>query len=235
MGATKPRWPQPEALRRGQTASRLAVKHATTLDPYLSAGARDRLLVARAKLGDASAAGVLNAQKTATAGKSGTAKGLQDLIMNIRNAVARTKDATDAQRAAVGIGETLSETDVNAILAQAAEIVRNRDILVACGVIPPVVDALSVAATELTASSSAQAGAKDTRSDTTEARTDAHLEIEALVDEISSRGALAFGMLKNAVLAGRFARLVSSEGPTAEDDKEAGDDDAPVVPPPVTP
>ncbi len=222
MAATKPRWPIDDALRRAQTATRIAVKYASTIDPYLSAGARDQLLAARATLGDESAIQALGAQKTATAKKAGDAKRVQDLIMAIRNAVDRTADATPEQRAIVGIGETLDESDVDGILAQAARIEANKDALKSCGVIGPVVDALTAGATQLRATKGAQADAKDARANTTEQRLEAHLTIERLVDEISSRGALAFEVAGNPVLRDRFQRLVSDSGPTAQDQTEAG-------------
>lgn len=232
MTAKKPRWTQDDALRRGQTATRLAVKHATVLDPYLSPGARDQLLAARATLGDESAIRALGTQKTATAAKRGNAKQIHDVIMRIRNAVARTHGVTLEQRAAVGIGETLSETDVDAILAQVGSIHANRDLLAGCGIIAPVVDALVAGSTTLRATKDAQASAHDARSDTTDGRLDAHLTIERLVDEISSRGELAFEVAGDAVVSDRFARLVSENGPSAEDVTEAGSDD---TPPPATP
>lgn len=235
MAATKPRWDQDDALRRGQTATRLAVKYATVLDPYLSPGARDQLLAARATLGDESAITALGTQKTATAAKLGTAKRVKKLIMSIRNTVDRTSTATAEQRAAVGIGVDLTDTDVDTILAQVGSIDRNRDMLAGCGVIGPVVDALVARAATLRTSKGSQATAKDARSDTTENRLDAHLTIERLVDEISSRGELAFETADDPVVAERFARLVSMSGPSAEDEADAGTDEAPPPHVPVAP
>ena len=222
MSGTKPKWTQPDALRRGKTATRLAVKHASIIEPYLSPGARDELLEARARLGDESAVSALGDQTTATAAKSDVATKLEDLVMAARNAVERTRGATAEQRKAVGIGEDLT---VPKLLAQVARIQSKRDILAPCGVIAPVVDAMVAGAASLRASIASQGDAIDTRAETTEERTDAHLTIERLVDEISSRGALAFELAGDAVIRDRFGRLVSRSGPTAEDEAEAGTDE----------
>ena len=222
MSSTKPKWTQPDALRRGKTATRLAVKHASVIEPYLSPGARDELLEARARLGDESAASALGNQTMATAAKSDVATKLEDLVMAARNAVDRTRGATEEQRKAVGIGEELT---VPKLLAQVARIQSKRDILAACGVIAPVVDAMVAGATTLRANIAAQGDAMDTRAETTEERTDAHLTIERFVDEISSRGALAFELAGDPVTRDRFLRLVSGSGPTAEDEAEAGTDE----------
>lgn len=227
---TKPKWDQTDALRRGKTASRLAAKKATVLDPFLSPGAREALLEARARLGDESAIKALGNQKTQTAAKSDAAERLEALIMAARNAVDRTDGATQEQRTAVGIGERLP-TDAKR-LEQVERIVKNRDILVSCGIIAPVVEAMIVGAGQLRIRMAEQGQAMDERADTTEERLDAHLTIQRLVDEISSRGRLAITMAGDEVLAARFDRLVSTEGPTAEDEQEAGEDENPTTPTP---
>lgn len=234
MAATKPRWPQAEALRRGRTATRIAVKHAAMVDPFLSPGARDELLEARASLGDESAIRALVAQKTATAAKDDIAERLHGLLMRIREAVARTSDATEEQRAAVGIGDEIGETEAKKILAQIQSIQANRAILVPCGVIGPVVDVLVAGSITLRERVAAQTAAEDARSDTTEERIEAHLTIERLVDQISSRGALAFEVAGDPVLRDRFMRLVSAEGPTKEDELEAGIDETTTTTPTTT-
>lgn len=80
-------------------------------------------------------------------------------------------------------------------------------------------------AATLRANIAAQGEAVDARAETTEERTDAHLTIERIVDEISSRGALAFELAGDPVVRDRLLRLVSGSGPTAEDEAEAGTDE----------
>jgi hypothetical protein len=230
---TKPRWPTDDATRRARIAYRLAKKHVATIGGRLDAGLLDQLEADRATLGDATAARTkaLVGQKTATSHERGTAADGHALVMAIREAVSRTQTAPQALRTAIGIGDRLKAENTSKVVAALDSAVENAVALSFCGVTPDDIAEAKTLAEDLRAADTSQAGAKDARSDTTEDRTDTQLRIEKAIDQISSRGALAFR--KNAVIAERFGRLVSSSGPTAEDEADAGDEpaQAPAVPP----
>lgn len=70
-------------------------------------------------------------------------------------------------------------------------------------------------AARLPAADDAQMTAIDTKIDATRAKVDAHLRIEAAVDQIASRGAIEFR--RDSAILARFDALTSNAGPLPED------------------
>jgi len=224
--STKPRWTLDDTLRRGRLAYRLVNKHVSKVEPRLSAGLLNQLKTDRAALGDASAGGTsaLTAQKTATSHERDTAAEGHALVMQIREVVARTAGASPTLRTAIGIGDGLRADSTPKVIAALDSVVNNAVALGFCGVLTEDIEEAKTLAADLRAADASQGSAKDARSNTTEDRIDTQLRIERAIDEISSRGTLAFR--KDKVIAERFGRLVSSGGPTAEDEADAGSEPA---------
>jgi hypothetical protein len=230
--STKPRWLLEDAKRRARIAYRLATKHDKEVEPRLDAGLLDQLKADRAALGDATASRttVLTGQKIATSHERSTATDGHTLVMGIREVVARTATASQTLRTAIGIGDGLKADNTAKVIAALDSLVTNAVALGFCGVLAEDIDEAKTIAADLRAADTGQADAKDARSDKTEDRIDTQLRVERAIDQISSRGTLAFR--KSKVIAERFGRLVSSGGPTAADEADAGEEPAetPAVP-----
>lgn len=180
----------------------------------------------RATLGDASArgTGALAGQKTATTDERAVAAEGHLLVMAVRDAVSRTRGAPATLRTGVGIGDGLKDRDTQRVIAALRAIVEHGTALATCGVTSDDVADARRLADALFAAQGQQDAKMDARSATTEDRNDVQLRMEAAIDEISSRGALA--TLRDRVAAERFQRLVSHTGPTAEDEQQAGPEPA---------
>lgn len=214
--ATKPRWALDDAKERARVAAHLAEVHTERLSPRLEPGLVEQLAADRVFLGDDSDARPLTAQKVATATEREIAEDGHDLVMAIRNAVARSPNAGAALRKAVGIGERLRKSDTDGIVRALHAIVTHAESLRAVGVHNDDVAEASALAASLRAADDAQGASKNARSDATEARLAAHLRIEKAIDSISSKGVLAFR--KEPLVRERFERLVSDTGPRPDDD-----------------
>lgn len=215
--ATKPRWDLEDAKRRARVAAHLAERHGAQLTPRLEAGLLDQLAADRIFLGDASDARPLTAQKVATATEREIAADAHDLVMTIRNVVARSGSANAALRTAIGIGDGLRKDDTKGVLAALKAIETHAESLRAVGVHSDDVAEAAALAASLRAADDAQSTSMNARADSTEARVAAHLRLEAAVDSISSKGALAFR--KDPLVRARFERLVADGGPQADDDR----------------
>lgn len=216
MAASKPRWELNDALRRARVGAHLVTLHSAEVVPRLDAGLMDQVATDRVFLGDASDAKPLTDQKTATTNERELAADGHDLVMAIREAVARSPKATETLKTAMGIGDGLRPTDTRGVLDTLGAVGRNADALRAIGVQNQEIEEAASLATQLRGANAAQDVSIDARSDATHDRVTAQLRLEAAVDVISSQGALAFR--KNAAVRERFERLVSSTGPLAEDD-----------------
>ncbi|HEV8322349.1 MAG TPA: hypothetical protein VG389_12090 [Myxococcota bacterium] len=219
--ATKPRWKLDDALRRARTATRLTNKHSAAVTPRLDAGLVTQLVSDRETLGDATARGAeaLTGQKTATKTERTTAEGAHAFVIAIRNAVDRTRGAPPPLRTAVGIGDDLRKTDTQGVVAVLRSVVQNASALAACGVSSDDVTKATTMIADLLGADDTQGQKMDDRADHTEDKNDVQLRLEAAVDQISARGALAF--VGDPVLKARFERLVASGGPTPEDEQAA--------------
>ena len=142
-----------------------------------------------------------------------------DLVMVIRNVVKRSEVAKESLRTAVGIGDGLDAGQTRGVLAALDAIGTNADGLRACGVQNDDIAEAAALATSLRAADASQGASMDSRTASTEDRIDAQLRVQAAVGSIMAKGVLAFR--KDPVIRGRFERLVSSDGPSAEDDPGA--------------
>jgi hypothetical protein len=218
---TSPRWTQEDALRRARTAVRLVQRNDAQITPRLSAGLIDRVNADRALLGDARDAVPKGDQKVATATERQIADDAYDLVIAVRNAVKRSAQATPALRTAIGVGDGLRPANTKAVLDALASVVAHASELSACGITAEDTAEASTLASQLGGADAAQKVAIDTRSNATEDRVAAQLRLEAAIDEIQAQGVLAFR--KNPTLRARFERLVSSSGPTGEDEQGGAD------------
>jgi len=126
----------------------------------------------------------------------------------------------------IGIGDGLTSRDTQGVVAGLRAIAAQAVPLTACGVTSDDVAAAAQLATDRLGADDRQGAARDARADTTESHLDGQLRLEAAVDEISARGALA--MRRDAVARGRFERLISATGPSKEDEDLAGPEPAPI-------
>ncbi len=210
MAAT-PKWDLDSAINRGQEAQRLLADNAEALTPELDEGLGAQLDADLAFLDTETDDKSLADQRTATATERETAKDAHDLIMLIRNAVQRSAAGTDSLRAAMEVGRTLNAGDTKGLLRVLGAVATNADALRRCKV--PAVSIAEAAdlAARLQGADTGQTGAKQGRSTSTDARTEARLRLEAAVDAIHVAGLFLFR--KDAAKRARFEALVSSSGP----------------------
>ena len=214
--ATDPRWEPDEAVRRGGAAWVLATEHAGVMSARLDAGVLDQLKRDYQALGGVGDLGPLTAQKIATRTEREVADDAHDLIGVFRELVQRSKAATSTLRTAIGVGDGLKATDTERVLNVLDQIVLNEPGLLACGATAEEVDEAEALAISLRGADDAQTTSVGARSIATNRRADAQLRLEAAVDQIYSRGRAAFR--KNSAVRARFERLVSADGPTAEEE-----------------
>lgn len=227
MSAVTPRWSLESTLHRARVAYRLATKYQSFVEPRLSPGLLAQLLADRALLGDSNAQAslALTNQKTATSAERELAAEAHALIMQIREAVARSRNVPDDLRTNIGIGDGLRAIDTSKVIAGLDAVISSAVPLGSCGVLPQdILDATQLR-DALHAADLKQNAARDLRSNLAESREDTQLRVQASVDEIAGRAPLAFR--KDKLLQARFERVVSASGPTPEDDAEAGAEPAP--------
>jgi hypothetical protein len=216
MATASPRWAIDDGLRRARVATRLVRDYSDAIVPRLAPGLLDQLLLDRQLLGDTRDVEPLRAQKTATVSERETAADAHDLVMAIREAVKRSRNGSATLRAAVGVGDNLRATDTRRVVAALRSIGKYREGVLACGVAAADLDDAEALAVALQGADELQDEKIDVRASSTEQRVDAQLRMEDAIDDIDTAGVLSFR--KNAAVRARFERLVSSSGPTKEDE-----------------
>ena len=233
--STKPRWSTDDAKRRARIAYRLATKHQAAVEPRLSPGLLAQLAADRAALGDASVGSLsaLTGQKTATATERSLAEKGHRLVIRVREVVRRSATAPAHLWAALGIGDNLRPGDTAGVAAALDAVVAQAAALAAHGILPGDVAKAQALSAQLKGADAGQDASRDARASATEDRADTQLRLERAVDEISSRGAMAFDddVPAEAAIVERFERLVSTSGPTAEDETDVGPEPAPAPAP----
>jgi len=237
--STKPRWSPDDAKRRARIAYRLATKHQAAVEPRLSPGLLAQLAADRAALGDASVGSLsaLTGQKTATATERDVAEKGHRLVLRVREVIRRSPSAPAPLWAALGIGDNLRPTDTAAVAAALDALAGQAAALAAHGILPSDIAKAQALSAQLKGADASQDASRDARAVAIEDRVDAQLRLERAVDQIASRGAMAFDedFPAEAVIVERFERLVSASGPTAEDETDAGPEPAPApAPAPAT-
>lgn len=237
--STKPRWSPDDAKRRARIAYRLATKHQAAVEPRLSPGLLAQLAADRAALGDASVGSLsaLTGQKTATATERDVAEKGHRLVLRVREVIRRSPSAPAPLWAALGIGDNLRPTDTAAVAAALDALAGQAAALAAHGILPSDIAKAQALSAQLKGADASQDASRDARAVAIEDRVDAQLRLERAVDQIASRGAMAFDedVPAEAVIVERFERLVSASGPTAEDETDAGPEPAPApAPAPAT-
>lgn len=225
MSKSTPRWELEDALRRARTADRLLERHTAKVTPRLDEGTGAQLKADIALLGGPADGAQLGTQKTATATEREIAADAHDLIMLMRNALRRSPKATQALRTAMGVGQQLNPAVTKAVLDALAAIATHAPALRECRIAEADIEEAASLATRLQAADATQKGAQGARTGSTEDRIDAQLRLEAAIDAIHVAGTLAFR--KDAAIRGRFERLVSSSGPSAEDQRDPPPDPTP--------
>ena len=233
--STKPRWSPDDAKRRARIAYRLATKHQAAVEPRLSPGLLAQLAADRAALGDASVGSLsaLTGQKTATATERDLAEKGHRLVLRVREVIRRSPSAPAPLWAALGIGDNLRPTDTAAVAAALDALAGQAAALAAHGILPSDIAKAQALSAQLKGADASQDASRDARAVAIEDRVDAQLRLERAVDQIASRGAMAFDedVPAEAVIVERFERLVSASGPTAEDETDAGPEPAPAPAP----
>ena len=237
--STKPRWSPDDAKRRARIAYRLATKHQAAVEPRLSPGLLAQLAADRAALGDAGVGSLsaLTGQKTATATERDVAEKGHRLVLRVREVIRRSPSAPAPLWAALGIGDNLRPTDTAAVAAALDALAGQAAALAAHGILPSDIAKAQALSAQLKGADASQDASRDARAVAIEDRVDAQLRLERAVDQIASRGAMAFDedVPAEAVIVERFERLVSASGPTAEDETDAGPETAPApAPAPAT-
>ena len=229
--STRPRWSPDDAARRARIAYRLATKHQAAVEPRLSPGLLAQLAADRAALGDASVGSrsALVGQKVATATERDVARKGHRFVLRVRAVVRRSAGAPEPLRTALGVGDNLRATNTSAVAAALDAIVAQAAVLAAHGVLPADVAKAQALSAQLKSADASQGAARDARASLTEDRVDTQRRLERAVGEIASRGALAFDEddPAEAALVERFERLVSSNGPSDEDELDAGPEPTP--------
>ena len=233
--STKPRWSPDDAKRRARVAYRLATKHQAAVEPRLSPGLLAQLAADRAAIGDASVGSLsaLTGQKTATATERDVAEKGHRLVLRVREVIRRSPSAPAPLWAALGIGDNLRPTDTAAVAAALDALAGQAAALAAHGILPSDIAKAQALSAQLKGADASQDASRDARAVAIEDRVDAQLRLERAVDQIASRGAMAFDedVPAEAVIVERFERLVSASGPTAEDETDAGPEPAPAPAP----
>ena len=233
--STKPRWSPDDAKRRARIAYRLATKHQAAVEPRLSPGLLAQLAADRAALGDASVGSLsaLATQKTATATERDLAAKGHRLALRVREVIRRSPNAPAHLWAALGIGDALRPGDTAGVAAALDALASQAAALAAHGILPSDIAKAQALSAQLKGADASQDASRDARAVAIEDRVDAQLRLERAVDQIASRGAMAFDedVPAEAVIVERFERLVSASGPTAEDETDAGPEPAPAPAP----
>jgi len=233
--STKPRWSTDDAKRRARIAYRLATKHQAAVEPRLSPGLLAQLAADRAALGDASVGSLsaLTGQKTATATERSLAEKGHRFVIRVREVVRRSPNAPAHLWAALGIGDGLAHGDTAGVAAALDAVVAQAAALASLGILPADVAKAQALSAQLKSADASQDASRDARASATEDRADTQRRLERAVDEIASRGAMAFDddSPAEAAIVERFERLVSASGPTAEDETDAGPEPAPAPAP----
>lgn len=219
---TEPRWSLDDTRRRGRVALLLATQHQAALEPRLDAGLLAQLAADLATLGDGAVSRVtaLNVQKTATATERELADDGHDLVMRVRAAVRASPLSTEAQRTALGVGDSLKATDTAGVVAALERLVAVGAELASFGVLPSDLAEAASLASALRGADGGQGSASDARLVDTSGRAAAQLRVELAVRQIAARGPLAFPGKQpgSAAVRAAFDRLDSRTGPTAEDE-----------------
>lgn len=217
MAAT-PKWDLDDALNRGRAADRLLDDHSDVLTPELEDGLGARLKADLAFLSVENDGRALGDQRTATATEREIAKDAHDLIMLVRRAVQRSRQASESLRTAMGVGTTLHPGHTRQILNGLGAIATHADALRAIHVPTAVITEAADLAAQLQAADASQSEAIKGRASSTDARRDAHLRIEEAVDAIHVAGLFLFR--KDPAKRARFEALVSSSGPGRSEPSE---------------
>jgi len=211
---TKPRWPLPDAVRRGQDALVLCIEYRATLEPRLSAG-----LIARIEedlgLLEGSPAD-RQAAKTVKKGKTGAERDLasegHDWVMLVRNLAQRSTGIAAGTLTALGVGENISDKNTNAVQGAMGAILAaldaDPDLPPKLGLVPDDLEEARALASALGGADQAQTASENVRKAKTFDKNVTQLRLEAAVDEVSSRGQMAYR--KDAVVRARFAALVAT-------------------------
>lgn len=224
--ATKPRWDLKDAIRRGEAAENLGTKNSAIVVPRLDAGALEGL---RADLGllkgapeDRGAAGT--GRKAATGAERDAAAEGADWIGRVREMGRRTKGFGKGDRKAIGIGEKVDPRQSGKVRSAIASILKfatdKPDVARSIGMIPEDLAEGQGLLVALAAAENGQSAATTLSTEKTFNKDVVQLRVEAAIDQISARGAMA--ARKNAPLRARFEALVSSTGPAAEDQPQEG-------------
>ncbi len=227
MERAQPRWKKDDALRRAEAADGLLDKHIDVLGSRLEVGTSEQLKADIVTFRRIKGSGALGGQKTATATERELAKDGHDLVMAFREAVKRSRKASDALRTAMGVGETLDPSVTQDVLDALEAVATNATELRKCGPTEEDIAEAARIATDLAAADQAQAGSKRARSSTTEDRIDVQLRIEATVDAVWVAARFAFR--KQPATLKRFERLIASGTYKADDDEDGGDPGGPAA------
>lgn len=215
--STKPRWDLESAHRRGDAAHRLAVAHRPEVEGRLAPGVIDGLGANLEALGSTPVirGAALIAQKGSTQAERDQSADGHDWAVAIREAARRTPDLPDSVLKKLGVGERITAADPKLVAAAIQAILEtltaDGTLAATLGLLPDDVKDGEDLRASLSGAGKDQSDAMAAKKQKTLDKNLVQLQVEAAVDQISSRGALAFR--KNPVIRDQFAALVSSAGP----------------------
>lgn len=219
----KPRWEMKSALHRAREGHRLALRHRAALEPRLSPGLIEGLGTDLERLGGrrADRAETVTTQKGTTGRERDVAEEAHNWVLSIRNMARRTDLFPHGDRKALGVGEKLSPDDTGRVIGAIAAILKlgaeRPDVLRRIGVLEEDLPEGRQLGLDLGGADSAQAAIFAVGKDRTFDKNVVQLRIEAAIDEISSRGAMA--LRQDAQERERFEDLVAEAGPKPQEEE----------------
>ena len=222
--STTPKWDELSAIRRGREANHLVETYPSSVEPRLVPGMLEELQtdLATLSVSDPDRRATKTRQKGRTGQERVIARNGHSWVMGIREMAKRTAGITEGELKLVGVGESThpgSTTQVvagmNACLQAFAE---HAAFASKIGVLDADVAEGKAIVADLIAADGNQTEVMTESKDKTFDRNAVQLRVEAAVDMISSRGAMAFRSVPD--IKRRFSDLISSSGPVVSD----GDD-----------
>lgn len=228
--ATKPKWTREDAVVRGKAAGKLGGEFKAEIEPRLTPGRLDGVKTDSKDLKGSNVVRtvVMVEQKTATAGERDVAGEAADMVGRVRANVKKTRGMKSADLKSFGVGEKVAARSTSNVLAALRMCVnaigKDPDRARRAGLLDSDKLELEGYIATLGKADDVQDAAVDASKDTTISKKALQLRVEAAVDEIATRGAIAF-RLKPAIRE-RFEALISHAGPAAQD-REAEEEPQP--------
>ncbi len=219
MSDPRPKWDPGIALRAGVAAHKLAVDHRKKLEDRLDAGVIDGLGIDVATLRAATAetpAVHLDKEASTVTQDDAVVEGAL-LVAAVRTAATRSHNADATLRKSLGVGTKVQST-VSSVEAALQAIIDTGVSMPkqvrAIGVLSDDLKEAAMLLASLGTADDTQERKKVSSKVSTKDRNAAHLRVEAAVDEIVAKAALAFRKKKDKGVAKLFADLIPGSAPT---------------------